>query len=63
MSVFSLSNSQGGCGKRCVFLRADLSSAPRAVSNLSLRLIRGENLFSTVMFIFALHAQNMYKTT
>lgn len=45
------------------FVRADLSSALCAVSNLSLRLIPEESLFSTVMFIFALHAQNMYKTT
>lgn len=46
----------------CV-VRAELRSAPRAVSTLTSVSSRGENLFSTVMFVFALHAQNMYKTT
>lgn len=45
------------------FATAGLSSALCVVGDLGLRLILEASLFSTVMFIFALHAQNMYKTT
>lgn len=54
-----LSNSQGGCAVRSVCLRADLRSASCAVSTLTSVSSRTKNLFSTVMFVFALHAQNM----
>lgn len=50
----SLSSSQGGCGNWC---------GCYAVSDLDLQLILEERLFSTVLFLFALHVQNMYKTT
>lgn len=61
MSVFSLSNSQGGCGEWCVFCR----SRPQFCSQCCQQPKphpRGEFIFYGHV-ISALHAQKMYKTT